>query len=122
MANQPQTQSKPVQSSRDELRSKIFSHTERRSQLVTVFGAEIEVRQPTIGVIMEVREKGDAIDNMVHMLVNYCFVPGTDVNVFEPGDKDALLAKPWGPDFSDLNKAVADLTGVSLAVEAAEKN
>lgn len=110
---------------RDKLRGLIFSgeNTKPKSEEVTFFGAQIEVRQPAVGLILDMRNAGtDQKTQMVTMLTTYCFVPGTDEHVFEEGDLDSLMALPWGSDFQKLQKVVASLTNLEVTQAAVTKN
>jgi len=106
---------------RDQLRAALISNTpEAESIAVTLFGVEIDLRQPSLASIMKAREQGDAATRAVDMIIEYAYVPGTDEHIFEDTDRDRILKWPFGKDLTVLNKAVADLTGVDLdAAEAA---
>lgn len=99
-----------VKMTRDEMRAKIFS-AKARSKEIDFFGTRIELRQPTIGVILAQRRGELALDASQMMLMQYAFVPGTNDHVFEEADLDALDELPFGKDMQDLSMAVADLMG-----------
>jgi hypothetical protein len=109
---------------RDELRSLIFAgkNKEQKSVNIQMFGNEVEIRQPTVGQIsrlakLQADEKTDAL---ISIMLEYCYVPGTDQRLFDREDVESINSLPAGQWLADLNKAVLELTG--LNVEVAEKN
>jgi hypothetical protein len=106
---------------RDEVRAKIFSSDKRRfkKEVIDLFGAQVEIRQPTLGTILDAQTGGDRKRSLMFMLVNYCFVPGTDEHVFEETDLEGLMAMPFGEDFMRVQKAVAQMTDVNILVDEA---
>ena len=51
-----------VSLTRDEIRAALLGKTpDAKSVLITVFGVELELKQPSLGSIMETRENDDAI-------------------------------------------------------------
>ena len=100
--------------SRESLREKIFATKTLRSEKVDFFGAEIEIRQPTLGDILEARDNGDNQAAVIMLLVQYAYVPGSDEKVFMSEDADQLRALPFGPDFVRLNEAMESLTNVNF--------
>lgn len=99
---------------RDELRAKIFAAHERKFLNVMFMGAEIEIRQPKLGDIINAREEENRQAALIKTLVTYAFVPGTDEKVFEEADADALLELPFGNDFLEVNKAIEKLTDINF--------
>lgn len=108
-----------AKNTRDEIRSRILG-IKARTKVLEVAGVEIELRQPKVEDI--VAQDGDVSRNkiVVKMLVDYCFVPGTDERVFEAEDAEAILAIPFGKDWQALNNAINELSDLG-AVMAAEK-
>jgi len=106
---------------RDDVRKKIFGNTLKGSrEIITLFGAEIEIRQPTLGMILEAQQEVDRRKALVRILVNYCFVPGTDDHVFDETDEETILQLPFGPELTKLNEVIARMTAINVA--SAEKN
>lgn len=105
------------QMTRDELRAKLFSAKKYKSEIITLFGAEIEIRQPSLGGILEQQESEDRKAGLINSLTRFCYVPGTDELVFELGDAEAILNMPFGDDVVALNKAIENLTGIDVTVE-----
>ena len=101
---------------RDEIRAKLLGKTpEAESKMITLFGMDIELKQPTLEAILKSRDIGDNVSRAVDMIIEYAYVPGTDEHVFEPPDKEMILRWPFGKDLQVLNEAIADLTGVDIA-------
>ena len=112
-------------SSRDTLRANIFGAKNklRKSKIIDLFGTDIEIRQPTVGEISELAKQASADEGSVGLalaLIQYAYVPGTNEKVFESTDKDSILSFPADTWVDDLNKAIAEMTGVDL--EEARKN
>lgn len=107
------------QLTRNEIRGKIFSNVKRKSEIIMLFGAEVELRQPTIGEVLKLPED-DKDEAIIETLLTYCYVPGTDEKVFDEADRDGLKKQPFGPDIERVNKAMKKLTGIDILGE--EKN
>lgn len=106
------------------LKSRIFSAERKRfrSEIVTFFGEQIEIRQPSLGrMLSSADDMGeDASQRGTFVLLNYAFMPGTEIPVFDASDSEQILSLPYGEDFSNLMAAFQRVTGIS--VDAAEKN
>ncbi len=107
-------------STRDELRGKIFASKNFRKEEITLFGAIVELRQPTLGQILEAQEQEDRKVALLKLLVEYCFVPGTEERVFEEADLDAIMNMPFSKDVEKLNEVMLGLTNIDVL--GAEKN
>lgn len=107
--------SKKKKSTRDEIRSKMFSGNEFKKEEINLFGADVEIRQPSLGAMLEFQQNDDRKEAMFQVLLGYCYIPGTDEKVFEAGDKDSILAMPFGPDIVELNKAIEKLTDIDVS-------
>ncbi len=107
---------------RQALRDQIFTRARPESQEVEFFGGTVELRQPSLEEILTLRD--DARDNpaaaSAQMIIDYCFVPGTNEKVFDETDRDLIMKMPFGPDLSRMNKAIEALTDID--VSSAEKN
>ena len=104
-------------SKRDDIRAAIFSGRNAKTLPVTAFGVELEVRQPSMGDILDLQELPDTKSRVVTSLINYCYVPGTKEPVFDSADRDSILALPFDENFEKINEAIAELTGVNLEDE-----
>jgi hypothetical protein len=100
--------------SRDQIRTKVFGVLKPKSTMVTLFGAEIELHQPTLKSILEAQDTEDVMQRMIQMIVNYTYVPGTDEHIFDEADGPMILSWPFGDDLIRLQKAITDLTGLDI--------
>lgn len=111
-------------SARNRLRSTIFSgkSKHRKSKIIDFMGEKVEVRQPTIRQITEMAKaaKQDDVNAILLSIIEHCYVPGTEEQLFEKGDQEGLLDLPAGDWLNNLNKAIEELTGIDVGV--AEKN
>lgn len=108
------------QSVRDQMRSKLLKTHKPNSRLITLFGVEVELRQPKLSDVMRASETEDAAERAADMIVRYAYVPGTDERVFEEQDKDTIMGWPFGGDFVELQKALTGLTGIDMGQAEAE--
>jgi hypothetical protein len=106
---------------RDRIRAGI-ANSERaktRSKVIDFFGQSIEIRQPTLGFIIDrrvnVNEDGteEQQTSSVTMLIENAYVPGTDELVFGLGDTDWLKQLPFGDDIQRLITTITELTTVN---------
>lgn len=105
----------PPKPTRDELRAAILGKEHKPAfKIVKFFGADIEVRQPQLGTILDAQDNPDRQAGILGMIIERCFVPGTNEKVFEPEDLDVLRSKPFGKDFTDINDAIEELSGVNF--------
>lgn len=109
---------------RKQLRDKIFTsdRAKPKSETLEFFGADVELRQPTIGRILDLRDaaKEDSKFAAMQMIIEYTYVPGTNERVFDEADLDALLGMPFGEDMTRMHQAIAKLTNIN--VEGLAKN
>ncbi len=120
---------------REDIRAAIFDakHQKPKSQLLDVYGTQIEVRQPTLRDILSARDTsienapGEvpeevklSRDSVVDMIINNCYVPGTNDLVFEDTDRAHLLSMPFGGDLVKISNALNAMTSVNI--EVAVKN
>lgn len=112
-------------SEKDELRDAIFSEKSFQRCKATLFGQKIELRQAPIGWFLRVQKKlqentGEAY---AEMLIKFCYVKGTNEQIFSEDDKAKLLDLPFNDSIQDLIKSMNKLMGVSDEdVEQAVKN
>ncbi len=100
---------------RDEIRAALLGKTpDAKSVLITVFGVALELKQPSLGSIMDTRENDDAKARAADMIVKYAYVPGTNDLVFEDTDREMILRWPFGEDLLALQQAITDLTGLDI--------
>lgn len=101
-------------SQKDQLRATIFAAKKRKRKVIKVFGAEIELVQPTVGELLDLQELKTTKERVMHSLISYCYVPGTNEKLFFKGDADALLEMPFSEDYTKVQEAIAELTGVNI--------
>lgn len=108
--------SKSKKTPRDALRAKLLGAGHKaKTIMVTVFGEEVEVRQPTLEAILRTQSTStDLKTRSVDMIIEYTFVPGTNEHVFETTDRDVILGWPFGTDIIALQDAIAELTGIDV--------
>ena len=100
---------------RDELRTALLGNAPKPdSKLITMFGVEIELRQPNLGAILKTRAEVDDATRAIDMIMEYAYVPGTNDHIFEDTDRAAMMNWPFGKDLATLNQAIADLTGIDI--------
>lgn len=107
-------------SNRDKLRAKtVGAKRVFKNEIVTIDGAEFEVRQLSIrarnAVFQKARsDSGDimTLEWMVWLVIESVYVPGTDELVFEPEDYDTLVAQPPGSFIDKLTDIAMDLANV----------
>lgn len=113
---------------REELRKKALSKRYfRRDSVQVTFPGDteptlVEVIQPTTreraaileagGVSAKKDAKGSLADLQVAAVIACTVVPGTEERVFEPADREALLAAPAGGWLDDLSNAAMRLLDV----------
>lgn len=106
---------------RDAIRAAFFN-LKPVHKLIEFNGMEMELRQPPMEAVMLAAEKEDRKATLTYMLINYCYVPGTEEKVFEAADADAIGQVPFGKDWINLSTAIADLTSVDMSIKRAEGN
>lgn len=100
---------------RDSVRSAIFANAGKyRKETLSFFGTEIELRQPSLGAIIEAKEAANSQNAIINTLIRYAYVPGTNVKVFEDADEEALRELPFGGDFIEVTKKLEVLTEVNF--------
>lgn len=99
---------------RDELRAQLFKQHKPKTALVEIYGAIVELHQPTIGEVLDIKDQNDPKKAMMLVLTKYCCVPGTDEIVFEDTDVDMIMKWPMDTWFTNLHAAFEKLTDISL--------
>ena len=106
-------------SSRDDIRAAMLG-AKPKSAIVEVFGQKVEIRQAKVGEVLGGQEADEKIDRataFAHLLVRFCYVPGTKDRVFDETDIEALKSLPLGEELSKLQAAVNDLMGLNVQGE-----
>ena len=108
---------------RDEIRTQIFSSSKNKKKVVKFYDAEVEIRQPTLGMIMQfqaVDGTDTKKDALVQMMIELCYIPGTSERIFEEADYDTLLGLPFDEDLQSFVDEMNALMGITP--EQAEGN
>ena len=102
------------------LAAAFFEAARPKSKVVTVYGLEIEVRQPTIGQLTELTEGSEAsnIDIGMTQIIKYCFVPGTDEPVFKETDLERLKASAASNEMTLLQREITGFFDLDVAAAA----
>lgn len=110
---------------RDEIRSKVFSADTFKRETVEAFGTIIEIRQTTLGRVLELQGKlsQDRKGAIALAFVEFCHVPETNERLFDEADLDGILSLPFGEDFQRVQDVINKLMGVTEKdIEEAEGN
>jgi len=108
---------------RDLIRSAMFSIKPRSTIVELASGVKVEVRQPTIGDLVEDPDRVNGRrEASARMIIRYCFVPGTEEKVFDDADIESLLAVPFGNEWVKLQKAIEGLIDLDTVVAEQAKN
>jgi hypothetical protein len=103
------------------MKSRIFSAERKRfrSKIIQFFGEQIEIRQTTVGRMFENANKltDDGEARGVFILINYAYVPGTEIPVFDEADREQLLSLPFGEDFERVFNAFSEINGMNVEKE-----
>lgn len=97
---------------RDALRSKILGAKQERVS-ITLFGAEIEILQPSVGDVVKQAESSPQ-SMVVQLLLNNAYVPGTKIKVFDEADLDGLLNRPFGTEMRRVSQLMNQLMGIEV--------
>jgi hypothetical protein len=91
---------------RDGLRKKILDEKIRKIIVDLDDGVQVEVRQMSIGQMLDTVNDPDNKKRMANYLISCCFVPGTDDPIFEDSDFDVLMGLPAGGYYQKLMDAI----------------
>lgn len=106
-------------SKRDALRSKTVGAAKKfRTELVTVDGEEVEVRQLSVRDRLNVYNRStkngvlDPLQFQIWAVISTCYVPGTNEKLFEDADYDGLVDQPTGGFLDQLSEAAINMLNV----------
>lgn len=114
MTDDTKVQQASPASTRDQMRAKIFAAKTVKRKTIDFFGTDIEIRQPTLGDIVDAQSNEDRKAAVVETLIKYAYIPKTDTKVFEDGDADVFKGMPFGGDFIRVSKTLEELTEVNF--------
>jgi hypothetical protein len=106
---------------RDALRSAILGERPTSSIVTLDNGMEIEVREGAVGSTLDAVSVTDLKKRMARMLIEACYVPGTNDKVFEETDFDALMQLPASGTYTKLMNAITARMDLGLRLEQEEK-
>ena len=101
---------------RTTIRTAIFAG-KAKTLPVNAFGVKLELRQPSMGELLDLQDLPNQKSRVVASLIRYCYVPGTKEKVFDEADTNSILALPFDKNFIAINDAIAELTGIDLEEE-----
>ncbi len=110
---------------RDGIRSKVFSSDSFERETVEAFGTTIEIRQTTLGRVLELQEKlkEDRQQAIGLAFIEFCHVPDSGERLFDDTDLELILGLPFGKDFQAVQDVINKLMGVDEEeIKAAEGN
>ncbi len=100
---------------RQQIRDQLLGDAHKpKRELLTIFGIEIELQQPTLRGILDVQEITDTKERSAGMIIDYAYVPGSNERIFEPADREIILGWPFNDEIVKLQLAIAKLTGVDI--------
>lgn len=106
------------QFSRDEIRAAILGAKPLR-KTINAFGIQVDIVQPPAGEVMQQRDKEQVV---AWMIINYCFVPGTDEKVFDAADVDGLMSVPFNQDYVDISKEITSMVNIEEVMKGQGKD
>lgn len=90
---------------RGKLRAKFLADKVKKVT-VTIDGMDIEVRQMSVGQMLDTISEDDRKKQMARYIVDCCFVPGTDEKIFEEEDLEVLMGMPAGGYYSQIMEQI----------------
>ena len=99
---------------RDSIRAKALSNNRRKTKVIDVFGAKVEVRQAALQDIIASANEEHKNHSLAYMMIKTCFVPGTDAPLFEQGDIDNLMQLPYDEDMQKISEVLTEFSGVKV--------
>lgn len=91
---------------RNAIRARVLNQRTKTEIITLEDGIQVEVRQTSVGSMLDSVMEEDLKRRMFKMLMLSCFVPGTDEKLFEEGDFDSVMTMPSGGYYQKLIDAV----------------
>jgi len=91
---------------RNQIRTRVLSEKLESSVIELDDGTKIEVRQTSVGQMLDTVNEADLKKRMARLLIDTCYVPSTDEKVFEEADFDVLMTLPSGGTYQKLIDAI----------------
>jgi hypothetical protein len=105
---------------RNALRAKVLNNKPTHKIVELDDGTKIEVRQTTVGQMLDAVSEENTKKRMATVLIESCYVPGTDEKVFEDADFEVLMGMPSGGVYQKLMDAI-NARDLPESMEAAKK-
>jgi hypothetical protein len=96
--------------SRDAIRG-AFANAKPEFREVYAFGTKLHIRQPSIAAVMDSETSQDRKQQVVNMLIGYCFTINGE-KLFDEADEEMLLQLPFGKDFQAIQNNMNEMLGV----------
>lgn len=109
----------PALNSLDSVRAKIFDDERNKCRKIPIKfnGADLEFREPNLDELSRIQE--DAERNFVAVAaINFMYIAGTDIKVFEEADYDRILKFPIGGEWSRVAKVIVETLNVNVEDKA----
>ncbi|KKN90085.1 hypothetical protein LCGC14_0231980 [marine sediment metagenome] len=109
-------------SKRDEIRAALFSSKQFKRKKVKILEQDVEIKQPSVGELTGIGKLDEDKDknSVCLLMIEYCYVPGTNEKIFTKEDYDGIMGFPSGDWVQTFNRAWMELAGIDW--EEAEKN
>lgn len=91
---------------RDAIRKQVFADKIKTVIVDLPDGSKVEVRQTSVGQMLDMIKEQDNKKQIVRMLIESCYVPGTNDRVFDSADYEILLDLPADGVYRKLFDAV----------------
>lgn len=102
------------------LRAKLFAE-KRKSRIVELEdGLKVEVRQSTVGNMLDAIAIDDQKQRMAKLLMSSCYIPETTEQLFDPEDVELIMEMPVGGYYQKLIDAL-NKDSLEAKVEDAKK-
>ncbi len=106
---------------RNAIRSKVLGESHKpKYKIIEFFGADVEIRQPTLGSIIDAQNAEDAKEGVINILLTRTYVPreeGAEPSeelIFDASDEEVLRGLPFGADLIRVSEALTELSGVNF--------
>ena len=111
---------------REEARSFFLAEKPAARDTAVLFGREVDLVQPTLGEMIQVREltagpdpldpdAEDTVDTgMALSIIRFVCLPGTNERIFNEDDGPAILKWPFSQELSELQEKITALAGFGV--------
>ena len=124
-SNIPQASVPATGAKSTEVRNAIFASAKKqtKSEVITLFGHQIELRQPSLKDALNMGQNPDGSVvtqslQVARSLVAYAYIPGTDNKVFSDSDIPKIESLNASQDMINAIQVMGNLTGVPVEEQA----